>query len=81
MHIVRGEYAVKPGLIIGHEDAGVAFAQGLIGLCATAGAKLMGAALVIGVNSDENRLKIVRRRAPNNENNNGQTDDHGGLSQ
>lgn len=39
-------------------DAVVVFAQGPIGLCATAGAKLMGAALVIGVDSDETRLKM-----------------------
>ena len=42
-------------------DAVVVFAQGPIGLCATAGAKLMGAALVIGVDSDETRLKMARR--------------------
>jgi threonine dehydrogenase-like Zn-dependent dehydrogenase len=42
-------------------DAVVVFAQGPIGLCATAGAKLMGAALVIGVDSDETRLKMSRR--------------------
>jgi threonine dehydrogenase-like Zn-dependent dehydrogenase len=42
-------------------DAVVIFAQGPIGLCATAGAKLMGAALVIGVDSDEPRLKMAKR--------------------
>jgi len=42
-------------------DAVVVFAQGPIGLCATAGAKLMGAALIIGVDSDETRLDISRR--------------------
>jgi len=42
-------------------DAVVVFAQGPIGLCATAGAKLMGAALVIGVDSDEARLKMAQR--------------------
>ncbi|MEP7337832.1 MAG: alcohol dehydrogenase catalytic domain-containing protein [Acidobacteriota bacterium] len=42
-------------------DAVVVFAQGPIGLCATAGAKLMGAALIIGVDSDEARLKMARR--------------------
>ena len=36
-------------------DTVVVFAQGPIGLCATAGAKLMGAALVIGVEGDPNR--------------------------
>lgn len=42
-------------------DAVVVFAQGPIGLCATAGAKLMGAALIIGVDSDETRLDMSRR--------------------
>ena len=42
-------------------DAVVVFAQGPIGLCATAGAKLMGAALVIGVDSDPVRLAMARR--------------------
>jgi alcohol dehydrogenase len=42
-------------------DTAVVFAQGPIGLCATAGAKLMGAALVIGVDGDEARLAMSRR--------------------
>lgn len=42
-------------------DSVVVFAQGPIGLCATAGARLMGAALVIGVDGDENRLSMARR--------------------
>lgn len=42
-------------------DAVVVFAQGPIGLCATAGAKLMGASLIIGVDSDENRRAMARR--------------------
>lgn len=42
-------------------DAVVVFAQGPIGLCATAGAKLMGASLIIGVDGDENRLQMARR--------------------
>src|SRR5437868_11048862 len=41
-------------------DAVVVFAQGPIGLCATAGARLMGAALVIGVDGDERRLRAAR---------------------
>lgn len=41
-------------------DAVVIFAQGPIGLCATVGAKLMGASLVIGIDSDETRLKFSR---------------------
>jgi threonine dehydrogenase-like Zn-dependent dehydrogenase len=42
-------------------DTVVVFAQGPIGLCATAGAKLMGAALVIGVDGDSNRLRMARQ--------------------
>jgi threonine dehydrogenase-like Zn-dependent dehydrogenase len=42
-------------------DTVVIFAQGPIGLCATAGAKLMGAGLIIGVDADENRLAMARR--------------------
>lgn len=42
-------------------DAVVVFAQGPIGLCATAGAKLMGASLIIGIDSDETRLNMSRR--------------------
>ncbi len=42
-------------------DAVVVFAQGPIGLCATAGARLMGAALVIGVDGDDTRLAMARR--------------------
>src|SRR5690349_16547650 len=42
-------------------DAVVVFAQGPIGLCATAGAKLMGAALIIGVDGDANRLAMSKR--------------------
>jgi alcohol dehydrogenase len=51
--------AESGGVRIG--DAVVVFAQGPIGLCATAGAKLMGAALVIGVDGDEKRLAMARR--------------------
>lgn len=46
-------------------DAVVVFAQGPIGLCATAGAKLMGASLIIGVDSDESRLAMARRMGAN----------------
>jgi len=42
-------------------DAVVVFAQGPIGLCATAGARLMGATLVIGVDGDDGRLAAARR--------------------
>jgi threonine dehydrogenase-like Zn-dependent dehydrogenase len=51
--------AESGGVRIG--DSVVVFAQGPIGLCAAAGAKLMGAALVIGVEGDENRLAMARR--------------------
>jgi alcohol dehydrogenase len=47
------------GIRIG--DAVAVFAQGPIGLCATAGAKLMGAALVIGIDGDDTRLAMARR--------------------
>ncbi len=42
-------------------DSVVIFAQGPIGLCATAGARLMGASLIIGVDTDDHRLEIARR--------------------
>ena len=51
--------AESGGVRIG--DSVVVFAQGPIGLCATAGAKLMGATLIIGVEGDENRLGMARR--------------------
>jgi alcohol dehydrogenase len=51
--------AESGGVRIG--DAVVVFAQGPIGLCATAGAKLMGASLIIGVDSDPVRLAMSRR--------------------
>src|SRR6188472_3773975 len=51
--------AESGGVRIG--DTVVVFAQGPIGLCATAGAKLMGASQVIGVDSDPVRLAMSRR--------------------
>src|ERR1051325_10588856 len=51
--------AESGGVRIG--DAVVIFAQGPIGLCATAGAKLMGASLIIGVEADENRRAMSQR--------------------
>src|SRR5204862_1763768 len=42
-------------------DTVVVFAQGPIGLCATAGAKLMGATMVIGIDGDDARLAMSRR--------------------
>jgi threonine dehydrogenase-like Zn-dependent dehydrogenase len=41
-------------------DAVVVFAQGPIGLCATAGAKLSGASLIIGVDHLPKRLEMAR---------------------
>jgi threonine dehydrogenase-like Zn-dependent dehydrogenase len=42
-------------------DSVVVFAQGPIGLCATAGARLAGASLVIGVDSVPRRLEFARK--------------------
>jgi alcohol dehydrogenase len=42
-------------------DAVAVFAQGPIGLCATAGARLAGASLVIGIDSVPQRLDFARR--------------------
>lgn len=42
-------------------DAVAVFAQGPIGLCATAGARLAGASLVIGIDSVPKRLEMARR--------------------
>jgi threonine dehydrogenase-like Zn-dependent dehydrogenase len=42
-------------------DSVAVFAQGPIGLCATAGAKLSGASLVIGIDSVPRRLEIAKR--------------------
>ena len=41
-------------------DSVAVFAQGPIGLCATLGAKLRGASLIIGVDSNEQRLATAR---------------------
>src|ERR1700692_235489 len=51
--------AESGGIRIG--DSVVVFAQGPIGLCATAGAKLMGATLIIGIDGDDNRLAMSKR--------------------
>jgi threonine dehydrogenase-like Zn-dependent dehydrogenase len=51
--------AESGGVRIG--DAVAVFAQGPIGLCATVGAKLMGAALIIGVDGDDTRLHMAKR--------------------
>jgi threonine dehydrogenase-like Zn-dependent dehydrogenase len=42
-------------------DSVVVFAQGPIGLCASIGAGLMGAGLVIGVDGDDARLEMARK--------------------
>jgi threonine dehydrogenase-like Zn-dependent dehydrogenase len=46
-------------------DAVVVFAQGPIGLCATAGARLMGASLIIAIDGDETRLAMASRMGAN----------------
>jgi len=51
--------AESAGIKIG--DSVVVFAQGPIGLCATAGAKLRGASLIIGVDGDDHRLAMSKR--------------------
>lgn len=51
--------AESGGVRIG--DAVVVFAQGPIGLCASIGARLMGAALVIGIDGDDARIAMARK--------------------
>ena len=46
-------------------DAVAVFAQGPIGLCATLGAKLKGASLVIGIDSNTERLNMARQLGAN----------------
>jgi alcohol dehydrogenase len=46
-------------------DAVAIFAQGPIGLCATAGARLKGASLIIAVDSLTSRLEVARRFGAN----------------
>jgi alcohol dehydrogenase len=46
-------------------DSVAVFAQGPIGLCATLGARLKGASLIIGVDSNELRLEVARRFGAN----------------
>src|SRR5689334_20352732 len=46
-------------------DSVAVFAQGPIGLCATLGAKLRGASLIIGVDSNDQRLATARRFGAN----------------
>lgn len=42
-------------------DTVVVFAQGPIGLCATAGARLLGATTIIGIDGNDHRLGIARQ--------------------
>jgi threonine dehydrogenase-like Zn-dependent dehydrogenase len=51
--------AESGGVRIG--DTVAVFAQGPIGLCAALGAKLMGAALVIGIDGDDDRIAFARK--------------------
>jgi threonine dehydrogenase-like Zn-dependent dehydrogenase len=51
--------AERGGVKLG--DAVAVFAEGPIGLCATAGARLAGASLVIGVDSNPRRLEFAKR--------------------
>ena len=51
--------AERGGVRLG--DAVAVFAQGPIGLCATAGARLAGASLVIGIDSVPERLEFAKR--------------------
>jgi alcohol dehydrogenase len=46
-------------------DAVAVFAEGPIGLCATVGAKLKGASLIIGIDSNAERLAAARRLGAN----------------
>lgn len=51
--------AENAGIRLG--DTVVVFAQGPIGLCATAGARLMGATTVIGVDGNDHRLEVAKQ--------------------
>jgi len=51
--------AQSGGVKIG--DAVAVFAQGPIGLCASIGARLMGASIVIGVDGDDSRIAFAKR--------------------
>jgi threonine dehydrogenase-like Zn-dependent dehydrogenase len=46
-------------------DAVAVFAQGPIGLCATLGAKLKGASLIVGIDSNDRRLETARSLGAN----------------
>jgi alcohol dehydrogenase len=55
--------AESGGIKVG--DAVAVFAQGPIGLCATLGARLLGAALIIGIDSVAERLEVSKRFGAN----------------
>jgi alcohol dehydrogenase len=55
--------AERGGIRVG--DSVAVFAQGPIGLCATLGAKLKGAGLVIGIDANAERLTMARRFGAN----------------
>ena len=55
--------AERGGIKVG--DAVAVFAQGPIGLCATLGARLLGAALIIGIDSVAERLEVSKRFGAN----------------
>ena len=46
-------------------DSVAVFAQGPIGLCATLGAKLKGASLIVGIDSNDRRLEMARNFGAN----------------
>jgi threonine dehydrogenase-like Zn-dependent dehydrogenase len=51
--------AESGGVRIG--DSVAVFAQGPIGICASVGAKLMGASLVIGIDGDDHRIAMAKK--------------------
>jgi len=55
--------AESGGIRVG--DSVAVFAQGPIGLCATLGARLKGASLIIGIDSNSGRLEVARRMGAN----------------
>jgi threonine dehydrogenase-like Zn-dependent dehydrogenase len=55
--------AESGGIRVG--DSVAVFAQGPIGLCATIGARLRGAATIIGIDANEERLEVARRFGAN----------------
>ena len=63
-HLLDGLCGAESGNIkVG--DAVAIFAEGPIGLCATLGAKLKGASLIIGIDAAAERLEVARRLGAN----------------